>query len=97
MNLGQVVGTVVSTVKAEQFKGCKLLIVRPIDEQGRATAENAYVAVDAIGAGAGEVVLVAFGSAARHTGLTRDSATDAAIVAIVDILETNSEVTYRKS
>ncbi|MBR7132133.1 MAG: EutN/CcmL family microcompartment protein [Clostridia bacterium] len=81
MIVGKVVGSVVATRKNERLLGSKFMIVEPIEnmsENGR------IVAVDNVGAGIGEIVLVATGSAAR-VGCDMDNApVDAAIVGIVD-------------
>lgn len=81
MIVGKVVGSVVATRKNERLLGSKFMIVEPIEnmsEKGR------IVAVDNVGAGIGEIVLVATGSAAR-VGCDMESApVDAAIVGIVD-------------
>ncbi len=83
MIIGKVVGSIVSTRKNENLIGNKFLIVQPTDEMG---IKNKVVAVDNVGAGIGEIVLVATGSAAR-IGCNMDSAPiDAAIVGIVDEL-----------
>ncbi len=95
MNLGKVVGTVVSTLKDEKLVGTKLLIVRQIDPAGNETG-GFVVAVDAVGAGAGEVVLYASGSSARQTTLTQDRPADAVIMAIVDSIEVDGEDLYTK-
>ena len=89
MNLGRVVGTVVSTSKCPQLIGFKLLIVEPLDEH-RQRCGKTQVAVDAVGAGKGEVVITCDGSAARH--LFQDekpdsTPIDAAIIGIVDTVE----------
>ena len=83
MILGQVVGSVVSTQKDANLTGKTLLIVKSIDLEGN-MLESMVVAVDIIGVGIGEKVLVVSGSSARQTDLTRDRAIDAAIVAKVD-------------
>ena len=85
MILGKVVGTVVATQKQESLVGSKLLIVRPDGEGG-----HTEVAIDCIGAGVGDRVLVVKGSSARRAGGT-EIVTDAAIVAIVDTVETEGE------
>ena len=95
MNLGRVVGTVVSTRKDEKLVGTKLLVVRQIDPEGNETG-TFVVAVDAVGAGTGEVVLYASGSSARQTTLTDDRPADAVIMAIVDSIEIGGEVIYAK-
>jgi len=83
MILGQVVGSVVSTQKEPNLTGKTLLIVKSIDLEGN-MLESLVVAVDIVGVGIGEKVLVVSGSSARQTDLTRDRAIDAAIVAKVD-------------
>ena len=83
MILGQVVGSVVATQKEQNLTGKTLLIVKSIDLEGN-MLESFLVAVDIVGVGIGEKVLVVGGSSARQTDLTRDRAIDAAIVAKVD-------------
>ncbi|MBN2565684.1 MAG: EutN/CcmL family microcompartment protein [Candidatus Eisenbacteria bacterium] len=95
MNLGKVVGTVVSTRKDEKLVGTKLQVVRQIDPEGTETG-GFVVAVDAVGAGPGEVVLYASGSSARQTAFTADRPADAVIMAIVDSIEIEGEVVYTK-
>lgn len=96
MRLGNVVGMVVSTVKDENLQGLKLLVVEDADVYGRGKGAH-YVAVDAVGAGRGELVLTAAGSSARQTALTKDRPVDAVVMAIVETVEAEGEVTYRKT
>lgn len=92
MKMGRVVGSVVATRKDEKLEGLKLLLVRDLDVD--LAFERSYiVAVDAVGAGAGEVVLYATGSSARQTGLTDAKPVDAVIMAIVDQYDMGGEVT----
>ncbi len=95
MNLGRVVGTVVATRKDEKLVGTKLQVVRQITPDGSETG-TFVVAVDAVGAGTGEVVLYASGSSARQTTLTEHRPADAVIMAIVDSIELGGEVIYAK-
>src|SRR5713226_4455616 len=95
MNLGIVVGTVVSTRKEEELVGLKFLVVRGIDLDGKQTA-SMVVAADAVGAGVGEVVLYASGSSARQTKATKDRPVDATIMAIVDHVEVRGKSVYVK-
>ncbi|MCP1108942.1 ethanolamine utilization protein EutN [Lachnospiraceae bacterium PF1-21] len=82
MLIGKVVGSVVSTRKCDSLVGNKFMIIEPLDEMKKSGAR--LVAVDKIGAGIGEVVLVSTGSAARvGTGMS-DAPVDAAIVGIID-------------
>lgn len=82
MIVGRVVGSVVATRKNENLIGSKFLIVEPLEHmQG---AGNRIVAIDNVGAGISEIVLVAQGSAARIGCDLTSSPVDAAIVGIVD-------------
>jgi len=84
MILGRVVGEVVSTDKRPQFEGAKLLLVQPETPQGVATG-TAFVAIDSVGAGRGELVLAVLEGRAAGEALARKLApVDAAIVGIVD-------------
>ncbi len=86
MFLGKVIGTVWSTKKDENLVGSKLLIVKQLDLD--MNEKNSFVvAVDSVGAGEGEVVLVATGSSARQTTITKNRPIDAVIMAIVDKLD----------
>jgi len=96
MNLGKVAGTVVSTRKDEKLVGTKLQVVKQIDLKGKETGAF-VVAIDAVGAGPGEVVLYASGSSARQTTLTKDRPADAVIMAIVDSIEIDGSLLYTKS
>ncbi len=86
MWVGKVIGTLVATPKDDSLTGSKLLIVQPLDFHNR-IAGSPIVAVDAIGAGTGETVLVVEGSSARHVHGKPNSAVDAAIVGIIDSIE----------
>lgn len=82
MIIGKVTGSIVSTRKHENLIGNKFMIVEPI--QCMNGAQKQLVAIDNIGAGIGEYVLVAQGSAARIGSGVPDSPVDAAIVGIID-------------
>ena len=99
MLLGRVAGTVVASRKEPKLEGMTLLLLRQLDAGGPdgATDTGGYVvAVDAVGAGVGEVVLYASGSSARQTQITRDRPVDAVIMAIVDTWEVDGDEVYRK-
>jgi len=84
MQVGRVVGTVVSTQKHPKFEGAKLLLVQPLnaDETPRGTA---LLAVDSVGAGVGETVLVVLEGRAAGEALGKKWApVDAAIIGIID-------------
>jgi microcompartment protein CcmK/EutM len=95
MYLGRVVGTLVSTRKEESLEGLKFLVVRRLTVDNEDTA-GYVVAADAVGAGLGEVVMIATGSSARQTRLTDRRPTDAVVMAIVDTWEVQGDVKYRK-
>lgn len=90
MILGKVVGSVWATCKDEKLLNMKFLIVRHIDFDLK-LKDNFVVAVDSVGAGAGEIVLVAQGSSARMTELTHQKPVDSVIMAIVDKLDIEPE------
>lgn len=96
MTLGRVVGTVVATRKEERLHGFKLQVVETVDLDLRPTG-SFTVAVDALGAGPGEIVLTSAGSSARLTQATKDRPVDAVIVGIVDTVETGGNVRYDKA
>jgi microcompartment protein CcmK/EutM len=95
MLIGKVVGTVVATRKEEELQGSKLLLVRGMDLEGNLSGAL-VVAVDAVGAGVGEVVLYASGSSARQTRVTKDRPVDATVMAIVDEIEVGGQTKYHK-
>ncbi len=82
MIIGKVKGSVVSTRKSEKLIGNKFMIVEPLSSMRSDT--NQFIAIDNIGAGIGELVLVATGSAARIGCGLEDAPIDAAIVGIID-------------
>lgn len=96
MLIARVVGSVVSTAKDEGLRGASLLVVRPTSVTDEVLGPP-LVAVDTVGAGEGELVLVARGGAARLTATTEGLPTDAAIVGILDSVELEGEDGYRKS
>lgn len=97
MIMGKVVGTVVATQKDSGLAGYKLQIVQSLELPSLAVQSTFLVAVDAVGAGYGEVVLCCSGSSARMTGATENRPVDAVIVAIVDSAEIEGKEVYRKT
>ena len=95
MILAQVLGTVVSTRKDTALVSLKLLLTREVDGQFK-PAGNFVVAADAVGAGEGELVLVAQGSSARMTEVSREKPVDAVICGIVDVVEMGGKDVYSK-
>ncbi|HXG68937.1 MAG TPA: EutN/CcmL family microcompartment protein [Blastocatellia bacterium] len=90
MLLARIVGTVVATRKDERLHGRKLLIARPVDVEGK-DEKGHVIAVDTVGAGYQEVVLIVQGSSARMAQGCKDCPVDAAVVGIVDTVEVNSQ------
>lgn len=86
MYLAKVTGAIVSTTKHESLNGNKLLIVTRLDQKHLPTSET-EIAIDCVGAGNSDIVVVTKGSSARKSSFNSDSVTDAAIVGIVDSLE----------
>jgi ethanolamine utilization protein EutN len=95
MQIGKIIGTVVSSHKEKKLTGLKFHVVRFLDLDLK-PAGGSVIAVDGVGAGAGEVVLVASGSSARLTPLTEGKPVDAVIMAIVDVLEVGGQERYIK-
>jgi ethanolamine utilization protein EutN len=87
LQICRVVGTVVSTQKNRKLEGAKLLLVQPISLEGQDRG-TALLAIDSVGAGVGERVLVVIEGKAAGDALGRKAAAvDAAIIGIVDSLE----------
>ena len=95
MLIAKVIGTTVSTIKDEKLYGRKLLILRQTDETGTPSGKP-YVAVDTVDAGIGDLVLTAAGSSARQTNIAKDTPVDAVIMSIIDSLEVDGKVVFRK-
>ena len=83
MQIGEVVGTVVSTQKNRKLEGAKLLLVQPLTLEG-APRGTALVAIDSVGAGVGERVFFVRGREAAFPFYPAEPPTDASIVGIVD-------------
>jgi len=95
VKLAKVLGTVVATEKDSKLRGLRFLML------GLWGADNkpeggSVVAVDAVGAGVGEMVLFASGSSARQTASTDQKPVDAVVMAIVDSWEIEGDEKYRK-
>ncbi len=90
-----VVGTVVATRKADQISGAKYLLINKCNQRGELKGDY-HVALDQVGAGHGEMVLMAGGSPNRQTERTFDRPIDASILGIVDLIDEFGEVTYKK-
>lgn len=83
MKLARVTGTVTATAKSPQLSGLPMLLCDVVDGKGK-VLEPACVAVDTVGAGVGDQVVVTLGSAARMPAQTTGAPVDAVIIGIVD-------------
>jgi microcompartment protein CcmK/EutM len=90
----RVIGQAVATVKSESLRASSLMLVARTDASGAGAGEP-FVAVDTVGAGDGELVLVAQGSSAREA-IRTPGPIDAAIIAIVDSLTVGGKRTYSR-
>ncbi len=95
MRLGIAVGTVVGTQKADDIEAAKYLLIDMCDSSGKPKGEF-HVALDQVGAGHGDMVLMASGSPNRQTPRTFDHPIDASILGIVDLVEHHGETVYKK-
>ena len=96
MIIGKVKGNVVSTNKSETLHGLKLLIIVPLDIDTMEEKGAPLVAIDAVGAGEGEVVMCVSGSSSRQTSFTEGKPSDLAIVAIVDSIDLRGKKVFEK-
>ena len=87
---------VVSTIKEDRLHSNKLLLVQRASSDGTAAGEP-FVAIDTVGAGEDELVLVVTGSAARETETTRGAPVDATIVGIIDSTSGGGKLTFSKT
>ncbi|MFA5970718.1 MAG: EutN/CcmL family microcompartment protein [Lentimicrobiaceae bacterium] len=95
MILGKVVGTVVSSTIHDGMKGSRYLLIEKTDQHGRKKGDF-LVALDIVGVANDELVLITEGSPSRETPLTVSKPVDALVVGIVDIIDENDIVVYRK-
>ena len=95
MIIGKVVGAAIASIKLDALKASKILVVCPADTQGNASGA-AFLAVDLVGSGDGELVVVSQGSSARMAIGQSTSPVDAAIIGILDTINYCGEVAFRK-
>lgn len=95
MIFGKIVGTVVSSQLDEGIRNQKTLLVNICDQTGQ-EKDNFMVAVDLMGAGVGEMVIISQGSSARQTYETDKKPIDCVIIGIVDLIEENNKTIFRK-
>ncbi len=101
MFIARVTGSMVSTQKVDAMVGHKLLMVEPyrVDAETRAsltTTGRTFVAVDTVGAGEGEYVLITQGSSARLTPETKNLPIDTVVIGIVDTVHVDHQCVYSK-
>ena len=101
MFVAKVTGSLVSTQKVDSMKGFKLLIVEPYrieakDRQSLVTTGRTFVAVDTLGAGIGDFVILTQGSSARLTPETKTLPIDAVVVGIVDKVQVDEGTVYSR-
>jgi microcompartment protein CcmK/EutM len=95
MIFAKIVGTVVSTQIDEGLKGKKCLLAQTCNHKGEVDG-NYLVAVDLVGAGVEEVVIISQGSSARQTEITHQKPVDCVIVGIVDMIEEYNKIVFKK-
>jgi len=96
MYAAKVIGTVVCTLKDEKLNGRKFQVVQPVNLITLQNEGKPAVAIDSVGAGINEIVLVVGGSSARQTSVTNNTPTDATIMAIVDLIDVNGKKVFDK-
>jgi ethanolamine utilization protein EutN len=101
MFVAKVTGSLVSTQKVEAMVGWKLLVVEPYrleasERKSLTTTGRTFIAVDMLGAGVGDYVLITQGSSARQTPETKSMPVDTVIVGIVDKVHVESNCVYSR-
>jgi ethanolamine utilization protein EutN len=86
MKLVKIIGSVTSTIKDLSLQGYKLLLVQAVDQDLK-EINDFFVAVDTVGVGEGEIVLISTGSTAKYTDYTRHKNIDAAVIAKVERID----------
>jgi len=100
MILARVEGSVVATKKNPKMMGQKFLVVRPLVIDSPKAAEfkpgaSTIVAVDTLGAGESDIVLIVQGSSARLAAADKDAPVDAVVIGIVDTVDVGKQIVYR--
>jgi microcompartment protein CcmK/EutM len=96
MYAARIIGTVVCTRKEEKMNGLKMQVVQPVSLLTLKDEGKPVVAIDAVGAGVSEIVLVVGGSSARQTVVTNNMPVDATIMAIVDNIDIEGKKVFDK-
>lgn len=94
MKVAKVIGSAVSTIKNDRIQGTKLLMLKETTPFGEEIGK-AYVAIDLVDAGVGDLVLTCHGSAARQSPITKETPVDAVVMAVLDNLELDGEIVFR--
>jgi ethanolamine utilization protein EutN len=94
--IGKIVGNVVCTQKDPTLVGRKMLVVQPVDLKTLETSGSSFVALDGVGAGDTELVMVVGGSSARMADGMSQTPTDRSIIGIIDSIEILGETVFRK-
>lgn len=95
MQLGIVIGKVISTIHAGQKEGVPMLVVQPVDEKLKSSGRT-FACTDGLNTRNQDLVLTCSSSSARKTARTKDVCTDNTIVAIVDTISQNKNAVYNK-
>jgi microcompartment protein CcmK/EutM len=95
MQIAKIIGSLVATQKDEGLRDQKLLVCQVHNHENK-PKDQYVIAVDAVGAGPGDLVLYATGSSARQTILTKDRPCDAVVMAIVDSWDQDGSNVYEK-
>lgn len=90
MYIGEIKGTIVATRKNEDLRGCKLMIIQPLNSSLEPIGQE-EVAIDTVGAGIGETILYVSGTAGRIAAKKLDSPIDLSIVGIVDTINVDKK------
>lgn len=101
MFVAKVTGSVVATQKVEEMVGHKMMVVEPfrLEEKNRkslSTTGRTFIAIDTIGAGVGDFVLIVQGSSARLTEQTKTMPIDALIIGIVDTVHVEDNCVFSR-
>ncbi len=97
MYAARVIGTTVCTRKDDRMSGLKMQVVEPVNLMTMEVEGKPVVAIDAVGAGYGEIVLIVGGSSSRQTEKTNNKPVDATIMGIVDTINIHGNETYNKA
>ena len=95
MIFGKVVGTIVSTVKADKLHGATYKLIEKCDQKGK-TLNDFLVALDMVSCTEQDIVLLAQGSSCSWTDLTKNKPIDTIVVGIVDLIDEKGKLTYKR-